>query len=249
MHYQFHDIKFQAAVGCHIENRKDDADIAWVGGGSLISDKIILTAAHVLWSPDYGRIRYALLGTLNKKDNTGLLLNVINTLQHKLYNRKLNNKMYDIALLTLHERVKFNEFVRPICLPVSDRKINSELIIAGWGEINNKAESSEKLLTGNIMENNVSCSNRLKNNFDPKTMICAQGVYERKDSCKGDSGGPLMAIMTNLCCSYSIEGIVSFGQGRCGDNPVGVYTRVTAYLDWIVQNAWPDEWKKFNKKI
>lgn len=62
-------------------------------------------------------------------------------------------------------------------------------------------------------------------------MMCAGDVddYER-DSCGGDSGGPLI-------CNGSVTGIVSFGVG-CGipDNN-GFYTNVTSYLDWIRKNG------------
>ncbi|XP_045456964.1 venom protease-like [Melitaea cinxia] len=237
-----------AVVGC--QDPKKDADIIWVGGGSLISENFILTAAHVVWSPNYGRIYYALLGTLNKKSHDSLLVNVINTIPHKLYQMNSETKMYDIALLRLHERVKFNEFIRPICLPVSDRKITDHRIVAGWGQINSRGDTSDELRYVNIREQNYtsSCLRLFGDIFDPKTMICAHGAENTvMDSCKGDSGGPLMALMTNIICSYSIEGIVSFGTNTCGGN-VGVYTRVTAYLDWIVERVWPDEWMKFNTK-
>ncbi|XP_028042611.1 phenoloxidase-activating enzyme-like, partial [Bombyx mandarina] len=60
--------------------------------------------------------------------------------------------------------------------------------------------------------------------------ICAGGV-PGKDSCKGDSGGPLMYENGR---QYEVVGVVSFGPTPCGlpDIP-GVYTKVYEYLDWI----------------
>lgn len=64
------------------------------------------------------------------------------------------------------------------------------------------------------------------------TQICAGGEYA-KDSCDGDSGGPLMRKISS---SWTLEGIVSFGN-RCGlDNWPGVYTRVAEYESWIKRN-------------
>lgn len=62
--------------------------------------------------------------------------------------------------------------------------------------------------------------------------MCAGG-QPGKDSCRGDSGGPLMYEnpATRL---YEVIGVVSFGPTPCGlpDIP-GVYTKVFAYKDWI----------------
>lgn len=65
--------------------------------------------------------------------------------------------------------------------------------------------------------------------------VCAGGVRGR-DSCLGDSGGPLMYIDSEkIACVLS--GIVSFGSEQCGAPGVpGVYTKVEHYMDWIIEN-------------
>lgn len=66
--------------------------------------------------------------------------------------------------------------------------------------------------------------------------LCAGGE-SGKDSCNGDSGGPLMHTTNNDSAQWYIEGIVSFGA-RCGTAGwPGVYTRVNKYLDWIYDNV------------
>ena len=55
-----------------------------------------------------------------------------------------------------------------------------------------------------------------------------------KDSCTGDSGGPI--ILRELTDDPYVQiGIVSFSVGNeCGaKNLPGVYTNVESYLDWI----------------
>lgn len=61
--------------------------------------------------------------------------------------------------------------------------------------------------------------------------ICAGQPRGDTDACTNDSGGPLIKLNRNGC-PYQI-GIVSWGV-RCGvpDSP-GVYTKVSAYADWI----------------
>lgn len=61
--------------------------------------------------------------------------------------------------------------------------------------------------------------------------LCAGSPQGGKDTCKGDSGGPLVA--KNASGRYVQIGVTSWGHG-CGEsNHPGVYTRVSAYADWI----------------
>ncbi|XP_032526306.2 venom protease-like [Danaus plexippus] len=237
---------FMAVIGCH--NSLDvDADIKWVGGGSLISEKFILTATHILSEPTYGRVRYALLGTLNKTDiRSGVLYNIVSMIAHPEYDIPV--KANDIALLELDRQVFFNEFIHPVCLPVPGRYITNDYIVAGWGENNNRY-SSDVLLTARLRPSDECKSRIVRKDFvySNEKYICAKGELEKgvyQDTCKGDSGGPLLALMFNINCSYSLEGIVSFGP-ECGKGFPAVYTKVSNYLDWIVENVWPD---KVNKK-
>lgn len=57
-----------------------------------------------------------------------------------------------------------------------------------------------------------------------------------KDTCGGDSGGPLQNVDDDGMAL--IAGIVSFGWG-CGTNHPAVYTRVAQYIDWIEDIVWP----------
>lgn len=60
--------------------------------------------------------------------------------------------------------------------------------------------------------------------------LCAGGEAG-KDSCKGDSGGPLMYENDR---SFEVIGVVSFGPSPCGKEDVpGVYTKVLEYNEWI----------------
>ncbi len=62
--------------------------------------------------------------------------------------------------------------------------------------------------------------------------ICAGDPLGRqRDSCQGDSGGPLMKVAVSGC-PYQV-GVVSWGYGCARPGVPGVYTRVSAYADWI----------------
>lgn len=64
--------------------------------------------------------------------------------------------------------------------------------------------------------------------------LCAGGVF-LKDSCSGDSGGPLMRLVDG---TWILEGIVSFGRG-CGLEQPAIYTRLRSYIEWIKDNVEP----------
>lgn len=71
-----------------------------------------------------------------------------------------------------------------------------------------------------------------------KGQLCAGGEG-KKDSCIGDSGGPLMIplIIPKIGPVWFCTGIVSIGPQPCAQaNIPGIYTKVTDYYDWIVEN-------------
>ncbi|CAG0878651.1 unnamed protein product [Darwinula stevensoni] len=66
--------------------------------------------------------------------------------------------------------------------------------------------------------------------------ICAGGKAE---TCHGDSGGPLVFLRPlGGHAQYFLIGVVSFGSPLCGEIIApGVYTRITHYLDWILEHV------------
>ena len=62
------------------------------------------------------------------------------------------------------------------------------------------------------------------------SVICAGFEEGVKDSCNGDSGGPLLQFMDGVPVLY---GITSWGDGCARSRQPGVYTRVSHFTDWI----------------
>lgn len=48
---------------------------------------------------------------------------------------------------------------------------------------------------------------------------------------QGDSGGPIMQYINN---KWNLVGVVSNGDAMCTGK--GIYTNISHYFDWIVQN-------------
>ncbi|CAH2086012.1 unnamed protein product [Euphydryas editha] len=135
---------------------------------------------------------------------------------HEDFDPTVYQQQNDIALLRLAQEVTFNDFVKPICLPYTE-----EL----------RSNSFEDYML------EVNIYNRTGQTITEK-QLCAGGS-EGQDSCRGDSGGPLMGQVSSME-NWMVIGIVSYGPTPCGlyGWPV-VYTRVTAFVDWILANIRP----------
>ncbi|XP_041968532.1 CLIP domain-containing serine protease B15-like isoform X1 [Aricia agestis] len=237
-----------AVIGCLNGAPNADAEIVWIGGGALISDKFILTAGHALFDLDHKRVKYALLGSLNKRNiREGVLYNIIQRIPYDTYDS--STKANDIALLKLDRRVKLSEFIRPACLPVRGVATHPDYVIAGWGQTTDKGNTSDVLMMIEAVSKDeqlcIAKFNQKNFRWNSERMLCVSGKSETQDSCRGDSGGPLMAEVQDsaLPCTYFVAGVVSFGP-ECGQGAPGVYTNVAPYLDWIVRNVWPEEFRR-----
>uniref|UniRef100_A0A6P7FH46 Serine protease snake-like n=1 Tax=Diabrotica virgifera virgifera TaxID=50390 RepID=A0A6P7FH46_DIAVI len=126
---------------------------------------------------------------------------------------------------------------------------------AGWGKEEFAGEASNFLLYVKLNEvATEECRNSysdvgksvLPYGIDGDTMICAGGDMGR-DTCEGDSGGPLQVKNSkkySYGTGYRIVGITSFGKA-CGiTRSPSVYTRVSYYLDWIERIVWSEEYQK-----
>lgn len=160
---------------------------------------------------------------------------------HESYNPQSRNQQNDIALLRLQTKIQYTTFVTPICLPTANYLRNSNFegvsfVAAGWGKTETVSQSNVKLKVSVGSVSLSSCNNVYGRQgvVLGQTQICAGG--ERGfDTCRGDSGGPLMAVDTDATDRYwFLAGVVSFGPSPCGQEGwPGVYTRVGAYVDWI----------------
>ncbi|WP_162786453.1 serine protease [Hyphomonas sp. CACIAM 19H1] len=70
-----------------------------------------------------------------------------------------------------------------------------------------------------------------KYQFDALSQICAGHFEGRRDSCSGDSGGPLAAL-DEKGRTYQV-GIVSYGWRCAAEQREAVYTRIARYRDFI----------------
>lgn len=111
------------------------------------------------------------------------------------------------------------------------------ILIAG------KSQSAVKLKVNVPVILNDDCNKRLPNKKVQANQMCAGGV-PGKDSCRGDSGGPLIRSFVDTIngrVQWYQEGIVSRGV-ECGlQGYPGIYTRLSRFISWIVYNIDPTQ--------
>nr|XP_039261190.1 hemicentin-1-like [Styela clava] len=80
-----------------------------------------------------------------------------------------------------------------------------------------------------------------------KSHFCAGHLEGKKDTCGGDSGGPLLCEENS---KYIVHGITSSGPAECGKkNKPGIYTRVSDFITWIekTMNGFRYHWFKWKR--
>jgi secreted trypsin-like serine protease len=138
------------------------------------------------------------------------------------------------------EPVEFSSMIGPICLPptVDFDYSNSFATAIGWGVsfYGSKNASSVKKDVKIIINSDMYCwIQYMENNYDYTVEVCGGEMESYGGTCQGDSGGPLVVLNQNDD-SYYLYGITSHGYG-CGY--VSVFTRVSAFIEWINENIEP----------
>jgi secreted trypsin-like serine protease len=228
--------------------------ILYFCGGTLITRDTVLTAAHCVRDFDqaadsqyylHGGIVQVLLNTEDLKQAPIRIRDIREVVVHENYRSASSGD--DIALLRLTDAVR-EPGARLALSPKADPTEGSAtpLMVAGFGVqadggglASYHGANGEKFDAGSdtLLETIVplaaqdSCARVYRDSMIGAGQICAGFVQGGKDSCQGDSGGPLVTF-DRFGCPYQI-GVVSRGFGCARPDAFGVYTRVSAYADWI----------------
>ncbi|CAG9763231.1 unnamed protein product [Ceutorhynchus assimilis] len=229
-----------AALG--YKDKDDSRIIDWRRcGASLISSRFLLSAAHCSFCSDCEDPVKARFGVVDLRDDASAQdIDVKSVTIFEKYNGASRHN--DLALVELVRDVKTSRNVYPACLHVPSDDPEG-LLVTGWGQTQADDTDSRSFILQFAVIQPVAinrCNTTILSKSPANTLktivnsqICA---ISTSDACQGDSGGPIQ-IMTKGG-GYDIVGIVSYGI-QCGSTAPGIYTRVSAYLDWIEEKVWP----------
>lgn len=215
-------------------------------GATLIHSDIILTAAHCVRA-FAGRGAY-----VGAETNFGLEGDMVEFHEdetfvvHPEYNA--SNLVNDVMVVKLQT---------PSNLPLvtlnrdpSTRITGIPMQVIGFGDTEFRGDLSPDLLETEVIGFAFETCVRVHLEQDPTVtfdraaQFCAMGT-EGRDSCDGDSGGPILIVDENN--DLTQVGIISSGLG-CGSEGIpAIYARVAPYMDWIegqicALSSYPPDW-------
>ena len=218
-------------------------------GGSIISKKYILTAAHCLsvQGMDTAKIK-VVAGTSNRDclSNGGsssgscIVRSITRAITHPNYNSQYIRN--DIGLLELSEDLPLDTQPDSVkAIPIEGGQIPWEtlVLLAGWGRTTDASQDIPTVAQKAYLPvRQASVCNAQNLGMQTPYQVCA-GEGRGVNSCQGDSGGPLFwKKTTSSGTSYGLIGLVSYGPEGCGkSNSFGVYTNATYWINYIKNYA------------
>jgi len=214
-------------------------DLGHSCGGSVVAPDVIMTAAHCAEA-----FNTVVVGLYNLSDVSGKVqsfaIDERNKHVHSQYNPYTNEN--DVMLIQLDSNITVVDPIRVnnnVSVPIA----TDTLAVVGWGATDVTIDEIEYPKIFMEVElfyvPNLFCKRIVGEDGETlgssllEDMMCA--TDEGKDSCYGDSGGPLILLGSSPADDVQV-GVVSWGT-VCGGKVPGVYHRLSHSYGWVKKNV------------
>ena len=181
--------------------------------GSIISNGIVLSAAHCFTSHFFDRDTFEVHAGVENLESTSVVTRKIRkVVLHPEWQSSGEHHLYfDIAVIFLKEFFTFSPRIQAICLPSEDHAslpenmLNFGITTVGWGRDDNDTIGEHLTQIDVVIRSNAECNfkysqlgrldqlrlaTQLPNNLVSSQYCADNNVNENIVTCHGDSGGP-----------------------------------------------------------
>jgi secreted trypsin-like serine protease len=212
-----------------------DAKQAQYCGGQLITNRLVVTAAHCAEAVPSARQVDVVADIYDLERNDGERIDVDGVSVHPDYDAMTAQN--DVAVLRLASPTTRG---RPIAVagPGDARlfETGDTVRAAGWGLLHDPQTSGGIYFPDRMFQvdlkiaADLECEKAYGGAYYESSMLCAGAPG--KDTCYGDSGGPLMAF-DEAASRWVLVGVTSWGLGCARPGFPGVYSRMASLRSFV----------------